>query len=659
MFYKKSLAQSLSRIDEYKEDCVDIVLDWASRLRREGLRISISEILDALTVLENYALLKGSQSCSALGDEDIEAVINATMVKGRLKAKPFTVSNRGRQRDRRHIVGEAIERIVREDLEALGTYFGRAVHRPRSRNREKYHAYLRLKILGLIEQGRKGERITSTRKALATIHRIAEGSSSVEEAYTKSLVRALKNGANTSSLIDWEFVSKGPFLDLEEMDLPSLVTLMRNTRDSKLAVKAQEAARNKFSNSKSFSDILEESARLSISDLSFLAEKGVLTPEILSVMIDRDPRLVSSVAKKGLSPPLRKVLANAIRMVRSRETLTYLASRPRVLRLIDKDLLSEINGRMREGNDDISRVMDRVAAALRTGNPGYLDIALSENSGYGDTGVEEVIRPFYELIETGSITAENWDQLAKRIYQLNPSTSLEIVMLMYARSRDAFFKRRVLRLATMLLQRKWRQGARPGRVFKYYTTSHRGRLDLYRSLRNIVGLRREVAVYARKTGVRRIVLVLDKSGSMKPYALNVLLAAASIAPFIEKLVIFDDKATVYDMRRSVSKRDFVKVIDLLLSTEFYGYTDIVTAMEKAASSGSRKIVVVSDLRQTVVHEDTVYEAFSSLAKRGYRIYVLAPPSLDVHVAKTLEEAGIKVFLVREEKDVERVLRLLA
>ncbi len=152
-----------------------------------------------------------------------------------------------------------------------------------------------------------------------------------------------------------------------------------------------------------------------------------------------------------------------------------------------------------------------------------------------------------------------------------------------------------------------RRGARrKGAAGQWKKTKTNGRLDLRRTMSNIArGMLGEI-VYRKREGTPPVILVVDRSDSMRKHASQLLDIASSYFDITENLILFSDSVEVLRVRKTLSKTYF---IEKLLDIGFAGYTNITLALRvagKLARPGST-VVVISDMQQTVRDEPYVRE----------------------------------------------------
>ncbi len=167
-----------------------------------------------------------------------------------------------------------------------------------------------------------------------------------------------------------------------------------------------------------------------------------------------------------------------------------------------------------------------------------------------------------------------------------------------------------------------------------------GGLDVRRTVLNYVLMKESFVVYRRRPTRKEIALIIDVSGSMRPYANLVLSVAAVSYRMLKSLLAFNDKIVSYINHPSQDR-----IIRLLLSLSFEGFTDL----SKALSLGStyHRLVLVTDLRQTVRGPDPA-ELICMLRKKGRYVTIIFPPTADSASLTRIRGCGVKLFMIRPD-----------
>ncbi len=177
------------------------------------------------------------------------------------------------------------------------------------------------------------------------------------------------------------------------------------------------------------------------------------------------------------------------------------------------------------------------------------------------------------------------------------------------------------------------------------------------SIYNLIRMITPFIIWRRPVRSRQFVLVLDKSASMRQFAFYALLSAASLSPYVKRLVLFDTDVVVIDRLDRHIRRPR-RVLDLIMSTRFEGYTNISKALEEAVKGLSpQTLVLVSDLKQTVITDVSPENIISSNARRGWMIHIITNSRVDSDLYSSLVmEPRVKIYIVERLNDLINTLR---
>ncbi|NAZ11239.1 MAG: VWA domain-containing protein [Desulfurococcales archaeon] len=263
------------------------------------------------------------------------------------------------------------------------------------------------------------------------------------------------------------------------------------------------------------------------------------------------------------------------------------------------------------------RCLEMLKRYLETENQGYLDMirdelridTRSEVKEYrvgGEIALEKLIARF-------ALNPRDYSALA-RIALMEGETA--ILAMRHLSSKR---KRRVAeQIASMLAKLS---GGRRLRVKggKWEKTYQRERIDIRRTLilksRGKIG---EVA-YRRRRKTANIVLIIDRSDSMRKHADKIVEIASAYLNKASHLVLFSDEVKVTSISSWKSR---LYLLDQILDLSFHGYTNITMALRQArrlAKPGST-LVLISDLQQTI-KDHSPLKLIEDLGKGGYRIII--------------------------------------
>lgn len=264
------------------------------------------------------------------------------------------------------------------------------------------------------------------------------------------------------------------------------------------------------------------------------------------------------------------------------------------------------------------RCLEMLKRYLETENQGYLDMirdelridTRSEVKEYrvgGEIALEKLIARF-------ALNPRDYSALARIALMEGGETA--ILAMRHLSSKR---KRRVAeQIASMLAKLS---GGRRLRVKggKWEKTYQRERIDIRRTLvlksRGKIG---EVA-YRRRRKAANIVLIIDRSDSMRKHADKIVEIASAYLNKASHLVLFSDEVKVTSISSWKSR---LYLLDQILDLSFHGYTNITMALRQArrlAKPGST-LVLISDLQQTI-KDHSPLKLIEDLGKGGYRIII--------------------------------------
>lgn len=648
------------------QDPRELALRVAVEARRKGLRISTAEIVEATRLLALYTAVAGFKPQSP---EEIAFVLASVYTK-----------RAGEERIVREAVEELfgrrqagnparrIEEEIERDLQSLGLYYGAKLRRrdyaSSSRARS---AYARLRLLGIIRKGRKGEYVVSSSQARRMIDSLARRYGGYREAVRDAIKQGIKRNG---SLIATMGVDVLNYIDLRDFSVDELVKLYRYAgRDKQLRRIVSRLIADKVGRGEHYTS--------AESVYEILRREGVLSQHHLRNILERNPRLAEKAARDFGREALLDIAAEMAR--HDREGAVEVALRALGARSSRRGALSEILERNEPGLlSSIGEAPDEVLDTLNTvaTAKSYLLKGLSDPTGaaleYAEYELgravvrwEEIRKKYHgrivDIIESEMLQLRQLLEAARRgdaytilkgmVRHMDAFGALKLLHEVYSSTGDG----RLRNYALMLMKKLWREararyGLRPSRRTRFSPVQ--GRLHVRRTLANLVRLNPSPLVRRAKYALRQYVVVVDKSGSMKPYAVYAVLVASSLAASIRRLVVFDENVTVYN---NLSRLYPLRVVDLIFSTKFSGYTDIVSALQQAAAGlNPGHLVLVSDLRQTVAASARVEEVLEGLWRRGWWITIVLPPRYDVEVAQRIQSYA-RLHVVRSAEDVARVM----
>jgi hypothetical protein len=628
----------------------------AVKLREHGLHVSTSQIVDAAIVATTYASLRGIDICRFIASDELAFVLSSTFARlpgdEDLVRQAITEVLQGRQ-GAVHDILKGIE----YDLRRLSLSFGAKIRRPARllHDREKAQAYARLKLLGLIHRTKRGERVVSRDEAYRIARRLASTYGSYQEALESLVVRDLERGGLKAVQLGTELVS----MKLDRASVDALIALAKGllkhgersvafefARRAALRIAHGERVRDVFSAYELLSmfDLIDSSTALAL-----IRMEPELAPQLINLV---DPYLLIS---KLAHHERERVLAQLAKSPKhSRLVAEMLVSgklKPTDLRLTHGG--SELTLRLAS---EAAHVLEYIVRAITAKNPAYVDLAVHTlnklEAKVAKLNMVDVLTPELKRLRTLIRAIEEEDYRSALRLLLRYMELPRALELLYkvARSPDPRIRRAAQRLLAVVSSRLRHLGRAGGSERAW---SRRGRLDLRKAmrLRFFISSAYDIAVTRRSK--EKVVLVVDKSGSMKPYAAACIIAAASFAENLSRIVLFDSQ--VYVLKGGKLSLD--RLLDILFNVEFEGYTNVTAALLEAVKGHPpSKLVLISDLRQTVASSIPPRAVIERIVRSGWRIYVLSPPTVDRKVLEGLR--GIRLSVFESEDELIRALRRL-
>ena len=183
------------------------------------------------------------------------------------------------------------------------------------------------------------------------------------------------------------------------------------------------------------------------------------------------------------------------------------------------------------------------------------------------------------------------------------------------------------------------------------TTLRSSNITVRDSIYNILRRKSSPIVYRRRRKERKIVLIIDVSGSMKAYAESAILLASAFIKVVDNILVFREYVAKLD-RSTVRSPE--RMVRFLFNLKFGGWTNISKALSEAKKLRSKTLVLISDLKQTVLTENPLDKA-RELLKSGIELIVVTPPVYDKALARKLEFLGAKIIHVKEAHDLVKAL----
>ncbi|BEP17539.1 hypothetical protein PYJP_08910 [Pyrofollis japonicus] len=648
----------------------ELVVKIGNEARRAGLKVSTSELVEFSKLLDIYYSLSESftvddlylVACSVICKRKEDKEILAKIIKEIINSK-----------DSRNTPFKDIIRGIYRDLNRLGLHPGSKIKKPRDFNssEELRAAYARLRLLGVL-QYRGGSYVLNEAGIRSIAKRLSKKSNGYRDAVSR-IILANRHREAVLSLAAQLGSELFEYIDLKNIGINDLAKIYHYSRDKvlrrQIASIAHTIARER--------EVLTEEEAYNL--LNVLRKENMLTEDILEKIVISNPRTVDNIRKIVSKDTLLDIAIKSIKRLGNASkgaeitakalglSSGYRGAIQEILRnnsLLEALQKGEIDGQAIEILNRIAEARNLLSKSLKEGlNTAYSDYALSElekaasilkNMHSDNDKVMKEIKRIYEsvmaqakLLTTGDIYAV----LKSKVREMGPADAIRFLYEVAAHSKDKKLRLLALRLLSISIKRaignkytinRWATKTRKGQ----------GRIDVHKTIMLLLRWRQDVPVARQKARRKGIVLVVDKSASMNAYAVNALLAATALAPFVRKIVFFD--SDVYVVNR-IDQVPIHQLISMVLGTKFYGYTNIIKALEEAVKGLSpTKLVLISDLKQTVrpYTEADVCKKLSELRRRGWIIVLIVPMIKELLCT---HNEGIRVYTISHPNDIRKVL----
>ncbi len=651
------------------DEVIEFLPDVVAKLRSMGYTVGTSQAVEAARILESYAMLRKARRI-----DEQEAVMVLESVLSARGISHEDVSDALRQALAGRRVKERAEKImseIEERIKILNTKPGLRVSkkggRTKREKRERARAYLDLKRIGAIRGKGGSERIADA----ATLHSIAwrlarEGYESLEEA-----ARGVEGLNKDQMLMAAEAraeVGRDSIARAENWRLLRLgEAAARKGNYRLLRIVAEEVSRRVLAG-----------YRMDPGQARFILEKaGLLTP-------DHEKMLYITGNTRSIDPGKVDVdtLANAVNSMGDEEAASLIAKAlkrlepgkaRRLLERVEPGLLWQVRRTQLSGREaSLVKAVSMAASAVReamlyaeTGDPARADMAQDylsraesllegldgvEVGGLSASSAEDLAEAARAILGIASLDHPSPGELARTLSLLGFERAVRILRGLYRGGGEEWRRMAEWALERIIYMAASREGLRPLPKWRYTTTGP-GRLDVRRSLYRRLRLSQDPLVYRRRLRSNLVSMALDVSGSMQSYSIWALGMASMFARSLDRVVLFSSSVDVY--QGPFGRRDIAR---LLLSVRFKGYTDIYTGILEAARARAKRVVVITDLAQTIDRGDPL-EAALAASRAGKKLVFIVPLRHDEQLRSRLEDAGFSVVIVSEPRQAARqVLR---
>ncbi len=640
-------------------DLASLIVEVAWRLRSRGYRVSTAEIVKAVELAKSYEALVGR-----LTWEDLSSIIAASFTTARLGVeevgelvKEATMEATLLDRAKR-ILSEIEEKIGEAGLHPGGRASLKHIVSGKSKKerRRAKSAYVILRKIGAIRDRNGRLRVADRRELERLAYRLArEGYESLYDALNSRAGKLSRDALLDYADAGFEF-SRKAFESMSSERLLDAAEAALRKGEARLARMAAEELAARINRGEKIADP-ERAARI-------LEKEGLLSPSTL-----RNLSLASGRPVRGMQADDIALIARSLGV---EEGGKYLAKGLRGAPAESVKKIAEAIGieylwAIRDRRDPWLAAASNAARALReallyveTGEEGRADMAhfyLDKSRSMIDDGdsrfdsikrLVEAVDLLLDILDNGVAEGSSLDALLNRL-----ALPESVIVLRGLYTRGGEWRRIAVTAMDKLLARvSSLEGSRLLPRKKVYL-SPPGRLDVKRTIYRRMRWAYPYTAYKRRLRATPVVLALDASGSMLEYSSWSIAVASMFPRHLRRLIVFSHKVEVYDP--PITRR---MLAEILVSTSFQGYTNISAALRNARIPGVSRVVVITDLYQTV-EDEPVADAALRLLRSGKKLVFIVPRKHDVDSRLRLESLGARVVVTPNARGAAReILRAL-
>lgn len=331
----------------------------------------------------------------------------------------------------------------------------------------------------------------------------------------------------------------------------------------------------------------------------------------------------------------------------------------KIFHLLDPFTLSGLNSKSLRGvvknRSILGKALSGIIQYMITGDTAVLDYSMYLLKKIDPESLDPRLRPVYSSLVKGdyksmlawisrNYPAEAIEFIGYKVHELFLSKGY-IHREELSRALEIGYK--VLRLSL----------SHTGEEIDRYVYSRIGRIDLRKTVYSFTRGIYDI-VKRRRIRHKKIILLLDTSGSMVKHSVWAILSIARLIPLTKHVILFTDRVRIVRITKRSTRELILGFLEKTYIEGFTGYTNISLALRVARRIARRgdHVVLVSDLRQTVKDVDPVQEA-QNLLDKGVKIAVIAPSSHDTSTRNRLNALGIQV-IQGTQLDYQLIRRLL-
>ncbi len=658
-------------------DIVKKILNTALELRKYNISIGTSEIVSAINLVKSYSYILGKDP-SELTDDELRFILESVFVKRDYIKPYFDKAWNNTNELSNNINADKLLNQIEKKLNMLKLNFGATfksintiIDKKKNRKQQKIirDALSTLQRIGVIRKYKRGYRVVDKRKA----HEIAEslarkGYDSIVKAGMDELVDKLIRRPHYLISKDVNVIVYGGLTEdhVKQMNTQQLLEIayyaykMGNKKLLQLVLKelSQRSNLDEYITEKHLEFLKRTSFLTSNNALSILKNKPRLlksyygSKELLTILKSQTRNFSENILDilNALPYIADELDAKDIERILSKVPLTKFHKIPRKLlrKIKDPKLVHDLNMAL-----NASKAFEYLVKAYSTNTD------IEANVEYAEYLLTKIInsRHYTSLGYSAKLFA---DRLMKILSSTRGESSLSAIVellrgmdfmeawdmlrSLYLTTSDQLLKMKIRTIASRLWMKQ--RGSIRSRILNNYVKSSNeyGRIDVRETILNIVRLKNNPIRYRSRVKLKDLNLVVDVSGSMYRYSTWVLLTASAFIKNVSRIVVFSEEPKVIDLKKNRTSMN--TLIDYLLSMRFGGYTDIVSALMKAIENTStRRIILISDLKQTVKTNIDIVELIKSLLVKGWSIAIIAPKSVNDVVYRRMIRDNIPVYVV--------------
>lgn len=292
---------------------------------------------------------------------------------------------------------------------------------------------------------------------------------------------------------------------------------------------------------------------------------------------------------------------------------------------------------------NIYRLVETLWNYYRTGNHGYIEMLedqLAKNSqkrkGIYDNKEGLSIGKRYNLVEKAVeklvVNPEDPHALAILSNEIGEKFAIDVIRFLILSGKKSLAEHLSSKFISVAVSRT-REG-------KKRTREKTSRLDLRKMLFLSMRSNYPVPIYVDQKKSRGVVVLVDKSDSMRKHYAEAVMLVASLFYSIRKIYLFDEDIKPISLKRWHSKR---YLIEEIIKSGVSGYTNITRALKKLENTlrPGDHLIVISDMEQTIADESYI-TAINRLEKKNVKITLF---TIEKHISqlKQLLDPGVKIY----------------